>query len=375
MNRNILIVSASIGAGHMRAAEAVRDELRRVSPVASVTIVDFLDQGSSLGNFIKEVYLKTIGVVPDIYDFLYHWSQEPQTSTNAKNATAMIMKARMLNLVCEYQPDLLVFTHPFACCAAAFLRRTKKIDTPLAAILTDFAPHQMWIHNEIEIYFVASEEMKQSLCDQGIEEGRIFVTGIPTSTQFVKQKRSNSQKSSVLPRVLVMGGSLGLGAVEKTVTSLMIAKTGFEIVVVTGNNFKLKQRLSLLQTDPLHPLTVIGYADRVNELMASASLLLTKPGALTCSEALIMELPMLLLNPIPGQEEENAEYLTEKGAALRIAQVCSLAPLMDVLFARPEVLNGMKAQAHALSQPNAAKDIVAILLKNFTRQDPIFSAS
>jgi len=375
MNGNILIVSASIGAGHTRAAEAVRNELNLLSPSAHVTIVDFLDQRSALGNFIKEVYLKMIGVVPDIYDFLYHWSQEPQTSANAKNATAMIMKARMLNLICEHQPDLLVFTHPFPCCAAAFLRRTKKIDIPLAAVLTDFAPHPMWIHNEIDTYFVASEEMKQSLCDKGIEKGHIFVTGIPTSTQFVKKKCSHSKEGMTIPMVLVMGGSLGLGAVEKTVTSLMDAKTGFEIMVVTGNNFKLKQRLSLLKSAPLHPLTVIGYTDQVNELMASASILLTKPGALTCSEALVMELPMLLLNPIPGQEEENAVYLTEKGVALRIDQVCSLAPLLDKLFASPEVLNDMKARAHVLSRPNAAKDIVTILLKKFACKKPIFPAS
>jgi len=192
INKNILIVSASIGAGHTQAAEAVRDEFIRISPEATITIVDFLDQESALGNFIKEVYMKMIGVVPDIYDFLYHWSQEAQPGANAKNATALIMKSRMLNLVCEYQPDLLVFTHPFPCCAAAYLRRTKQLTLPLAAVMTDFAPHQMWIHDEIDTYFVANHEIKNALCDKGIADKHIFVTGIPISSKFAKNNRSNS---------------------------------------------------------------------------------------------------------------------------------------------------------------------------------------
>ena len=334
-----------------------------------------MDQDSALGNFIKEVYMKMIGVLPDMYDFLYHWSQEPQLGSNAKNVTAMIMKARMLNLICEHQPDLLVFTHPFACCAAAYLRRTRQITLPLAAVMTDFASHQMWIHKEIDTYFVATHEMKTDLCDKGIANSHIFATGIPVSSKFAKNNRSHSLKRTLSHTVLIMGGGLGLGTVEKAVISLMSAKTKLEIIVVAGNNMKLKQRLALLKSDHLHALTIIGYTDRVNELMANSSILITKPGALTCSEALVMELPILLLSPIPGQEEDNADYLTRQGVALRIPQAASLPLVIDQLFAKPEIMAAMQANAHTLSRPNAAKDIATILLEKLDHHNAIFPAS
>ena len=137
---NILIVSASIGSGHTQAAKAVRDELTRFSPASSITIVDFLDGKSSLGRLIKEAYLKMIDVFPNAYDLLYRWSQEPFPGTNVKNLTALFMKARMRQLVQDYHPDLIIFTHPFPCCAAAYLRRTRKLTTPLVAVITDLQP-------------------------------------------------------------------------------------------------------------------------------------------------------------------------------------------------------------------------------------------
>ena len=241
--------------------------------------------------------------------------------------------------------------------------------------MTDFAPHQMWIHDEIDTYFVANHEIKNALCDKGIADKHIFVTGIPISSKFAKNNRSKSLKRTIAHTVLIMGGGLGLGAVEKAVVSLMSAKTKLEIIVVAGNNIKLRQRLAFLKSDHLHATTIIGYTDRVNELMANSSILITKPGALTCSEALVMELPMLLLNPIPGQEEDNADYLTRQGVALRISQTSSLPQVIDELFAKPEILAAMQANAHLLSRPNAAKEIATILLDKLDHHNAIFPAS
>lgn len=316
-----------------------------------------------------------IGVLPNAYDLLYRWSQEPQLDPNVKNITALIMKARMLNILREHQPDLLVFTHPFPCCAAAYLRRKKQLTVPLAAVMTDFASHQMWVHDEIDTYFVANNEIKTNLCSKGLAANRIFVTGIPISSKFANASRNVSREKPGPPTVLIMGGGLGLGAVEQAVSSLKAAKTQFKIVVVAGGNDRLKQKLLTIKSSSRHPITVIGYTQQVHELMANASLLITKPGALTCSEALAMELPMLVLSPIPGQEEDNADYLTRQGVALRIPPARTLAGTVDELLAKPAALSAMRAKACALSRPAAARDIATLLTAGIPNRTAIFPAS
>lgn len=138
MKKKILIVAASIGSGHMQAAKAVRDEFLHKSPDATINNVDFMDQDSSAGHIIKETYLNMIDYIPNAYDLLYRYSQEPRHGSNVKSLLALIMKKRMRKLCQKYQPDLLVFTHPFPCCAAAYLKAKGQIAIPLAAVITDF---------------------------------------------------------------------------------------------------------------------------------------------------------------------------------------------------------------------------------------------
>jgi processive 1,2-diacylglycerol beta-glucosyltransferase len=373
--RNILIISASIGSGHTQAANAVRDELLRCSPASKVTVVDFMDGSSSFGSLIKETYLKMIDVFPNAYDLLYRWSQGPFHGSNVKNLTALVMKTRMLRLLREYRPDLVIFTHPFPCCAAAYLRRTRRIAVPLIAVMTDFASHQLWIHREIDLYFVANPEIKKALCDRGIADTAVYVTGIPISPKFAKTPLNDSNRNSREPVVLIMGGGLGLGSVEKVMLHLAASKYPLRIVVVAGKNSRLRQKLIAAKKRSPHPVTIIGYTDRVNELMANASILITKPGALTCSEALAMQLPLLLYNPIPGQEEDNANYLTRQGVAVRITADDQFTQAVDRLITTPEVLNEMQLKARNASRPNAAADIAAILLTRLPARQTVSPAS
>lgn len=372
---NILIVSASIGSGHTQAAKAVRDEITRFSPAPNITVVDFLDGKSSLGLLIKEAYLKMIDVFPNAYDLLYRWSQGPFPGTNVKNLTALLMKARMRQLIQDCHPDLIIFTHPFPCCAAAYLRRTQKLTTPLVAVITDFVAHQLWIHEEVDAYFVANQEIRVALSENGICPDRIFVTGIPISPMFGNTSRQRLRKQTDKPTVLIMGGGLGLGAVEQAVLSMTAMKTPCRIVVVTGNNTRLRERLLNIKSMSPHPLRVIGYTDRVHELMADASVLITKPGALTCSEALAMELPLLLYDPLPGQEEDNADYLTRQGTAIRIAVGKTLARTVDNLLNKAETLSAMQAKARFLGKPDAAAAIAALLFAKAAERQNISPAS
>ena len=374
MKKKILIVAASIGSGHMQAAKAVRDEFLRKSPDATINIVDFMDQDSSLGHIIKETYLNMIDYIPNAYDLLYRYSQEPRYGSNVKSLLALIMKKRMRKLCQKYQPDLLVFTHPFPCCAAGYLKAKGQITIPLAAVITDFSFHQMWLHPAVDYYFVANEETREELLQNGIAASRVYVTGIPIAAKFAESAVSTRERSPKLPTILVMGGGFGLGALEETVSNLLQAERQMKIIVLTGKNDALLKKIMLLRDDTYHQLSAIGYTERVHEIMAAATLLITKPGGLTCSEALAMQLPMLLLKPLPGQEEENADYLTQQGVALRLSDLSVLASITDSLLAEQEILQLMRRRARAIGKAAAAGTVTSILTDELNENADIYSA-
>lgn len=165
-----------------------------------------------------------------------------------------------------------------------------------------------------------------------------------------------------------MGGGLGLGAIDKVVADFSRVSSSCHLIVVTGKNRDLKKKLHSYRNRLLpHKITIIGYTRKIHELMAKANLLITKPGAVTCSEALAMELPLLLYSPIPGQEEENAAYLVEQGAAIKILLGESLAATVDTLLSHSESLSKMKQNASRLGQPNAAEKIVQTILQQLTQ--------
>ena len=345
----------------MQAARAIRDEFLRKTPGASIYIVDFMDQESSLGHIIKETYLNMIDYIPNAYDLLYRYSQEPRYGSNVKSLLALIMKKRMRKLCQKYQPDLLVFTHPFPCCAAAYLKAKGQLSIPLAAVITDFSFHQMWLHPVVDFYFVANTETREALLHNGINASRIYVTGIPIAAKFAESSAPTVAKTSNISTILVMGGGFGLGALEEAVSNLLLAEQQIKIVVLTGNNNSLLKKTMFMQNDTHHQLAAIGYTERVHEIMAAATLLITKPGGLTCSEALAMELPMLLLKPLPGQEEDNAAYLAQQGVAIKINDLSVLASITDSLLAEQEILKLMRQRAQGIGRGRAAGTVTDIL--------------
>ncbi|WP_312339722.1 MGDG synthase family glycosyltransferase [Anaerospora hongkongensis] len=364
---HVLIVSASIGSGHTQAANAVKAELERQHPDIRVAVVDFLEGDNfSLNTFIKETYLKMIDVFPDMYDLLYRWSQASHNGTTVRNLMSWILKKRILRLIDRYRPDLIVFTHPFPCGAACHLKRKEMLTIPLAGVITDYAVHRLWLYNEVDAYFVAVPDLKENLIQQGIAAEKIHITGIPISSSFGEVGAApRTVKANDGPAtILIMGGGQGLGAVVEVLTELDKIEGQYRFVVVAGRNAGLRKDLQLLSRSLKHPVQVIGYTRRIPELMADADLLVTKPGALTCSEALAAGLPMVLVNAIPGQEEENARHLAQNGAAIWAEEKSQLNRTVQQLLANPLLLQTMREQAQRMGRPDAAQQIVRQLIGN-----------
>lgn len=364
---HVLIVSASIGSGHTQAANAVKAELERQHPDIRVAVVDFLEGDNfSLNTFIKETYLKMIDVFPDMYDLLYRWSQASHNGTTVRNLMSWILKKRILRLIDRYRPDLIVFTHPFPCGAACHLKRKEMLTIPLAGVITDYAVHRLWLYNEVDSYFVAVPDLKENLIQQGIAAEKIHITGIPISSSFGEVGAApRTVKANDGPAtILIMGGGQGLGAVVEVLTELDKIEGQYRFVVVAGRNAGLRKDLQLLSRSLKHPVQVIGYTRRIPELMADADLLVTKPGALTCSEALAAGLPMVLVNAIPGQEEENARHLAQNGVAIWAEEKSQLNRTVQQLLANPLLLQAMREQAQRMGRPDAARQIVRQLIGN-----------
>lgn len=372
----ILIVSASVGDGHTQAALAIKAALENRQP-AAVKVVDFMaGENSYLNTLVKEAYLKLIDIFPDMYDLLYRFSQMPLPGSKVQSLMSIAMKRSMLKLINAYRPDAVICTHPFPCGAAAYLKRTHQINLPLMGVITDYAIHRFWCYQETDLYFVATPELRHQLAGQGIALSRIHASGIPVAPQFSHTLNQAHQAafrqalgfSGHQPVLLVMGGGLGLGDLAEAVLAIDALPLPFNLVVVAGRNAALRRSLAAKARGFAHPTKVLGYTRHIPELMSAADLLITKPGALTISEALARRLPQLLYQAIPGQEEENAAYVTKNGAALWSPSCQDLAVTVYELLTHPERLNQMRKMAALLGRPAASEAIAATICQTLAER-------
>ena len=351
----ILILSASIGAGHTKAADALAKNFE-----GDVEIVDFMAQEiSALNFFIKKIYLAALKFIPDLYDRIYKFTGRRKIGTLTRLLTSSLMYFPFKRLLKKFQPDIVLCTHPFPESAAAlwkFLHAKSARKFLLAAVLTDYSLHEIWIFSEVDLYFVATDEMKIELAAQSRPNQEIFAAGIPIGDEFSNLKSIEH----ATPTILIMGGGLGLGSIEETLQDLNNVELPLKIIVVAGQNQNLLTRLKSLQKKICHETEILGYVENIGELMAESDLLITKPGALTMSEAFAAGLPMILHAPIPGPESQNANYAVTNGAAISAGNL-KISAIVEKIFKNPSQLSKMKICAKNLSKVNAAAEIVSVI--------------
>ena len=355
----VLILTASIGAGHVKAAEALKNFLPEVE------VIDFMARDFSTLNWLtKKIYLAALKFIPDLYDKLYRLTDAQRTGTLTRFLTSIFMYFPFVRLLKKFRPNVIICTHPFPESAAAlwkFLHAKSAKNFLLAAVLTDYSLHEIWIFSEVDVYFVATEKMKIELAAHSRQNQEIFAKGIPIGAEF-----SNAQNSTRagFKKILIMGGGLGLGSIEETLQDLNNIETPLEIIVVAGQNENLLARLKILQPKLKHSTKILGYVKNICELMNAADLLITKPGALTMTEAFAAGLPMLLNSPIPGPEVKNAEYAISNGAAISVGEK-KVSAVVNELFKNPARILEMKLHAKKLSKVDAAAGIAKIIINKF----------
>ena len=372
--KRVLIVSASIGSGHHQAARAIAAELARRQDNLQITIADFMeDTDSYLAAFMKEAYLKMLELSPNMYDLVYRVSQAPLPGFKAQGLLARVLQGGMAQLVRRHRPDLIIATHPFPCGAAAYLRDSRRLRAPLVGVITDFAVHRLWVYEHVDAYFVAAPEIKRELSALGVSSRRIYASGIPVHPQFTTHADGRGilgelSLAADQPLVLLMGGGLGMGGIRQAMASMDELNLPLQFVVLAGKNKELQEKLQEETKNLRHAVRVLGYTDRIPELMRAAAMLVTKPGALTVCEALVSETPLLLYEPIPGQEWENAVFLTQRGVALWAKNRQELKDGVTTLLTRPDQVEKLRKEAEALRRPAAAGAVATAALALLRRK-------
>ena len=357
----ILILSASIGSGHTKAAEAIQCVMRNAQCVMEVRVVDFMAKEISTLNWLtKKFYLAALKFIPDLYDRIYKFADGQKVGVSARFLSSALMYLPFARLLKNFCPDVVICTHPFPEAAASlwkFLHAKSEKNFLLATVLTDYSLHEIWIYGEVDFYFVATEEMKTKLETHCRAGQKIFATGIPIDEKFsVAEKISDATCTTIL----IMGGGLGLGSIEETLSELNKIKFPLKILVVAGQNENLLSRLRREKFS--HPTEIFGYVSEVDKLMAQADLLITKPGALTMTEAFATGVPLILHAPIPGPEALNAEYAISHGAAIAVGDK-KISAVVEELLNEPARLSKMKLAAKKISRPLAASEIVNLIKK------------
>jgi len=356
----ILSLYVSASSGHQRAADAIGEALSIVAPKWETIGVDsFTYVYPNVGRLVSRTYLEILHRTPALWDFIYD-NPDVEMATREARALLNLVSARKLKkLVSKYNPSAIVCTQAAPCSVFAAEKRRGRLSVPLIAVITDFAVHSYWVYNEVDLYCVPSEEVRRTLVKQGISSSRIAVTGIPISPVFLQHVPKERVRASLKldphrSTVLVMGGSQGMGPLQELISDLVPLEA--QILVLTGLNRDLFRSLSKRYAREKR-VRILGYTKTVHRLMDAADVLITKPGGLTSSEALAKGLPMVISNPIPGQEERNAAYLIRQGVAERADDPAEAAEVTSTLLRGSNKWKRMAERTTAIAMPYAAIEV------------------
>ncbi|ORU00455.1 glycosyltransferase 28-like protein [Anaerovibrio sp. JC8] len=361
--KSFLIVTASVGSGHEKAAAAVAESIQKQHPEAVINIIDFMSMKTSWINaMMKHGYLTMLNLVPNLYEFMYQFTAGRKKGGFVKWAMSSVIVYSMKSLIRKYRPDTIICTHPFPADAVSHLLEHKKADFDSCAIITDYSVHQMWVCPKLNHYFVAIESMRDQLVEFGISRDIIHVSGIPVSEPFCRgydkaECRRELGLSMDYPVIMMMGGGLGLGGMDGALDQLEKIREKLQLLVIAGRNEELKRKVEAFAATSHHHITALGYTDKVSLLMAASDVIITKPGALTLTEAMSLGLPMVLHEPIPGPETDNARFMSEGGMAVWLHSGDSLAKIIGDLLRHPEKLALMSQNSRKFRRTDAATTI------------------
>ncbi|MGB9679790.1 MAG: MGDG synthase family glycosyltransferase [Thermoanaerobacteraceae bacterium] len=368
MDKRVLIIYENIGSGHKKTAEAVKKAFLKHNGVIVDIKNPFEERFPGISKFSIQFYLNTIKYTPELWSYIY------ETERNKVEKKFNIFLGKSIytfikKYILKFQPDVIICTHPFSC---AFLYQIKKnLNIPVYAILTDYDVHAYWIYNYIDGYFVGCNDMKKKMLNMGIQNEKIYVTGIPIDEIFYVYKDKNKIRKKLgfkndLPIIIIMGGGLGLGSIENAVKILQKNKS-YQFAVICGYNKKLENKISEIAEENVH---VYGHIENIDEFMSIADLLITKSGGITITEAITKRLPIAVFDTLPGQEVRNLKFLLKMHMAVRIKDINYIdSKIVELFKQNKRKINFIKSNMGKMNFIYSSNQIAEIILNNISKFD------
>jgi processive 1,2-diacylglycerol beta-glucosyltransferase len=369
--QRIAVFSVSAGSGHVRAAQALKATAEKWYPDIEVMHIDLMELVPNLFRTIyTETYIKMIESHPGLWGYLYDRTDREKidSSLSRLRSTIETLNTRKLkHALNDIAPDLVICTHFLPAQLLSRRIRKGKFHKPVWVQVTDFDMHSLWIHKGMSGYFAAHDELAWRMSERGIPSELVHVTGIPIMPAFTGglSRVECSRELGLDPArrtLLIMSGGAGLGDSACLVEHLLNMNCETQLVVLTGSNEKQLKKLRTLAVRWPGRLFPVGFINTIEQVMAASDLAITKPGGLTSSECLAMGLPMIIVTPIPGQEERNADYLLEQGVALKACDETAVAWRVNLLLNEPDHLNIMREKARLIGRPDSARKVLDTVL-------------
>ena len=372
--KKIIIFYASYGGGHLSAARSIENFIIKNYSDTDVELIDCMKYiNKTIEKISTAAYREMAKKMPWAWGKIYNDSQKGPLAHISSRANAF-MAVKLLKLLKSKQPDLIISTHPFGSQMCGYLKRKGKINSKIATIMTDFKSHDQWLveNSHVDFFFVSNENMKQELINKNIDTSKIIVSGIPVGEKFLK----NYNKTEILKDLnfsenkktilFFAGGEFGLGK-SKTLEIFENLVKNFDdvqIIAVSGKNETMKNNFILLtnENNKQTSVRIFEYTDKVAEFMSISTLVISKPGGLTSTESIVSKLPLIIINPIPGQEEENAEFLENNNIAIWIKKHDDINEILKNILNDENQINIMKKNIELIAKPHSTENICKILL-------------
>lgn len=367
----ILILYISSHSGHYKAAISIQKAISQLDSRKEIMCLDaFKYTNPVLNKIVHKTYLHVIRKRPEVWGYLYDNPKVVLKTQKIKTLFHKYNSRKLISLISEFKPKIVICTQAFPCGMIADLKKYYNLDLPLIGVLTDYVAHSFWFYENVDLYVVPDESTKMRMVQNGILESRIKIYGIPIEPNFslpvnkyqvLKELNFDFNK----PIILVMGGGRGLGNIGEIIFSFYKLYLDFQVIVVCGVNKKLYNYLKRRQVrlSKTRRIKVFGYVDNVHELMSISDILISKPGGITTAEALAKGLPMIIFNPLPGQEKCNSEFLLNTGAAISCDRISDLPVLIKELLENRNKLKFMSQNALRYGHPDSSLKISSEVLR------------
>ena len=368
MPKRIILMYISEVSGHRSATMAIERAIKELQPDTEILNINAFNYTNPISEkVINRIYMEVIKRTPKIWDYLYDNPSVVKSLENIKKRVHKSNSPKLKKLFDGFNPDLVVCTQAFPCGMVADYKKTYGVSLPLVAVLTDYIPHSYWVYDSVDYYITPSEDVSVRLEKKGVDPSKIKAYGIPFDHKFNRKadKEEICRRLKLNPKkpvVLIMGGGQGLGPIKTIVKSLEKSRHDIQELIVCGTNKKLFRSLKRKIKHYEKDIRLFGFVQNIHELMHVSKIILSKPGGVTTAEVLSMGLPMVIVKPIPGQEINNTNFLTLKGAAIKVDEPGEAHKVIDGLLDDKAKLDRLRSAALKIAKPNASMDIARLLL-------------